>query len=54
MIAKRAEICGKEVEMTVPFEGVNSGEVNYYQISCGLEMFYVVVFFLCFLGYIKE
>lgn len=28
VIAKRAEICGKEVEMTVPFEGINSGELK--------------------------
>ncbi|KAL3512244.1 hypothetical protein ACH5RR_024961 [Cinchona calisaya] len=28
VIAKRAEICGKEIEMTVPFEGVNSGELT--------------------------
>lgn len=27
IIAKHAEFCGDEVEMTVPFEGVNSGEV---------------------------
>lgn len=27
IIAKAAEFCGKEVEMVVPFEGVNSGEV---------------------------
>ncbi|KAJ0048353.1 hypothetical protein Pint_16491 [Pistacia integerrima] len=27
-IAKHAEFCGKEVEMTVPFEGVNSGELT--------------------------
>ncbi|XP_044466420.1 uncharacterized protein LOC123196445 isoform X2 [Mangifera indica] len=27
IIAKHAEFCGKEVEMTVPFEGVNSGEL---------------------------
>lgn len=26
--AKRAEICGKEIEMTVPFEGINSGELK--------------------------
>ncbi|CAK9167836.1 unnamed protein product [Ilex paraguariensis] len=26
-ISKHAEFCGKEVEMTVPFEGVNSGEL---------------------------
>ncbi|KAL6556823.1 MYF24 [Orobanche hederae] len=28
VIAKNAEICGKEVEMTVPFEGVNLGELT--------------------------
>ncbi|CDO98425.1 unnamed protein product [Coffea canephora] len=28
VIARRAEICGKEVEMTVPFEGINSGELK--------------------------
>ncbi|KZV19447.1 extended synaptotagmin-3-like [Dorcoceras hygrometricum] len=28
VMAKRAEFCGKEVEMTVPFEGVNSGELT--------------------------
>ena len=28
IIAKHAEHCGKEVEMVVPFEGVNSGEVK--------------------------
>ncbi|KAJ0106114.1 hypothetical protein Patl1_19137 [Pistacia atlantica] len=28
LIAKHAEFCGKEVEMTVPFEGVNSGELT--------------------------
>lgn len=27
IIAKAAEFCGKEVEMVVPFEGVNSGEL---------------------------
>lgn len=27
-IAKRSEFCGKEIEMTVPFEGINSGEVG--------------------------
>nr|GLL35835.1 synaptotagmin-5-like [Ipomoea trifida] len=27
-IARRAEFCGKEVEMTVPFEGINSGELT--------------------------
>ena len=27
VIAKRAEMCGKEIEMTVPFEGENAGEV---------------------------
>ncbi|XP_073298819.1 synaptotagmin-5-like isoform X2 [Primulina huaijiensis] len=28
VMAKHAEFCGKEVEMTVPFEGVNSGELT--------------------------
>ncbi|XP_011081089.1 synaptotagmin-5 isoform X1 [Sesamum indicum] len=28
VIAKHAELCGKEVEMTVPFEGVNLGELT--------------------------
>ncbi|KAG8374807.1 hypothetical protein BUALT_Bualt10G0034000 [Buddleja alternifolia] len=28
VIAKRAEFCGKEIEMTVPFEGVNLGELT--------------------------
>lgn len=28
VIAKRAEICGREIEMTVPFDGINSGEVQ--------------------------
>lgn len=28
IIAKHAEFCGDEVEMTVPFEGVNSGELT--------------------------
>ncbi|KAK2987529.1 hypothetical protein RJ640_030198 [Escallonia rubra] len=28
VIAKHAEYCGKEVEMIVPFEGVNSGELT--------------------------
>lgn len=27
VIAKHAEICGREIEMTVPFEGTNLGEV---------------------------
>ncbi|XP_016497884.1 uncharacterized protein LOC107816669 [Nicotiana tabacum] len=27
-IARRAEFCGKEIEMTVPFEGINSGELT--------------------------
>lgn len=29
VIAKHAEFCGKEVELVVPFEGVNSGEVTF-------------------------
>ncbi|GKV39430.1 hypothetical protein SLEP1_g47195 [Rubroshorea leprosula] len=28
VIARRAEFCGKEVEMVIPFEGVNSGELT--------------------------
>ncbi|XP_022874017.1 uncharacterized protein LOC111392852 isoform X3 [Olea europaea var. sylvestris] len=28
VIAERAELCGKETEMTVPFEGVNLGELT--------------------------
>ncbi|CAI9784490.1 unnamed protein product [Fraxinus pennsylvanica] len=28
VIAERAELCGKEIEMTVPFEGVNLGELT--------------------------
>lgn len=28
VIAKHAEFCGKEVEMVIPFEGVNSGELT--------------------------
>ncbi|KAG7944615.1 hypothetical protein I3843_15G110900 [Carya illinoinensis] len=28
VIAKHAEVCGKEVEMVIPFEGVNSGELT--------------------------
>ncbi|KAM6569103.1 hypothetical protein CsatB_017088 [Cannabis sativa] len=28
VIAKQAEVCGKEVEMLVPFEGVSSGELT--------------------------
>ncbi|XP_022881162.1 extended synaptotagmin-1 [Olea europaea var. sylvestris] len=28
VIAEHAEICGKEIEMTVPFEGVNLGELT--------------------------
>lgn len=28
VIVKRAECCGKEVEMIVPFEAVDSGEVH--------------------------
>ncbi|KAL2543887.1 C2 domain-containing protein [Forsythia ovata] len=28
VIAKRTELCGKEMEMTVPFEGVNLGELT--------------------------
>ncbi|KAL6501625.1 MYF24 [Orobanche gracilis] len=41
VIAKNAEICGKEIEMTVPFEGVNLGELtvrlvlNEWQFSDG-------------------
>lgn len=28
VVARHAEVCGKEVEMVVPFEGANSGEVK--------------------------
>lgn len=35
VIAEHAEICGKEIEMTVPFEGVNLGEVCFTPFSCG-------------------
>lgn len=31
IIAKRADFCGQEVEMTIPFEGVNSVEVTILQ-----------------------
>lgn len=34
VIAKHAEICGKEVEMVVPFEGVTSGEVRHAEFHC--------------------
>lgn len=27
-ITRQAEFCGKEIDMVVPFEGVNSGEVG--------------------------
>ena len=30
VIAKHAMFCGDEVEMVVPFEGANSGEVQYH------------------------
>lgn len=36
VIAKHAEFCGKEVELTVPFEGVESGEVCpvfYFEVT---------------------
>lgn len=29
VIAKRAQICGDEIEIVVPFEGANCGEVQY-------------------------
>lgn len=29
VLAKQAEYCGKEVEMIVPFEETNVGEVHY-------------------------
>lgn len=34
VIAKRAEICGREIELTVPFEGINSGEVTTFLQFC--------------------
>lgn len=32
VIAKQAQFCGEEIEMVVPFEGANSGEVQYFMI----------------------
>lgn len=32
-ITRHAEFCGQEVEMIVPFEGVNSGEVGMAILS---------------------
>ena len=29
VIARHAQDCGDEIEMVVPFEGANSGEVDY-------------------------
>lgn len=28
VIARHSEVCGKEVEMVLPFEGVNAGKVQ--------------------------
>lgn len=38
VIADRAEICGKEVEMVVPFEGINSGEVTICKAFINLAL----------------
>jgi hypothetical protein len=32
VIAKQAQFCGDEIEMVVPFEGANTGEVQYFII----------------------
>lgn len=48
-IARRAEFCGKEVEMTVPFEGINSGEVGMMitrYVSFIAREFYTSYFFV--------
>lgn len=40
VIAKHIEVCGEEVEMVIPFEGVNSGEVKHYRNSmCNLSQY---------------
>lgn len=53
VIAKHAEFCGKEVEMVVPFEGANSGEVKcaypvvFYILSMNgsiVSTLYIVLF----------
>lgn len=33
VIAKQAQFCGEEIEMVVPFEGSNSGEVQCFFYS---------------------
>lgn len=42
VIAKHAEVCGKEVEMTLPFEGLNLGEVSSYLLH-GLVFFWLFI-----------
>lgn len=32
-VVRHSEFCGKEVEMNVPFEGVNSGEVQFSKFA---------------------
>lgn len=50
VIAEHVEFCGKEVEMAIPFEGVNSGEVPSFFFlfySCfltNLLMLYTFIF----------
>lgn len=34
VVVKHAEFCGQEVDMVVPFEGVNSGKVQYAKFYC--------------------
>lgn len=34
VIAKQAQFCGEEIEMVVPFEGHNSGEVQCFLLWC--------------------
>ena len=34
VIARHSEFCGKEVEMVLPFEGVNAGEVQCDVLFC--------------------
>ena len=36
VIARHSEFCGKEVEMVLPFEGVNAGEVRHDVLFCFL------------------
>lgn len=44
VIAKHAEVCGNEIEMTIPFEGIDLGEVfselltNYSSLNFSLYM----------------